>query len=478
MDVDRDEAGGGTGSARRRRERRLRAYLRYARMSVAMALAESTHHSARRWLGPGERHELHFTATFRKPLSPKDGFCGTLWDICPRLLLVFLCPQMVDQLPDIEHFFAALSPEQVIEVPKILPLDVPMRAALRVTQLVEQLVEVPTIISYSSLRRTMEQQVDIPVPRRGGRSTGLQGFLPGQSSTASSSSSKKRIPERTVEQIVRFTGEGLQDSRPGQVSPASSSFQSPAGSDDDANEPGDGVFRTFPHGKKCGVPGRSVRTCPGTSAHGPRRLMRSPGGPMSRRWRKRRRRRSTRGACSTSTSVLPTTFQSARRNTRLGVVGLAFLLLRRTLLGRGGRGRRGARENSQSPLLVCGYGAVCTGSALALLPRAVFPLYGPLYLTVTNSLFSWFDSGYNLRQFTLAFVGTETGTHSAYCACFERFHRCSSWARFARASLCNDRCRLSSGHPCCGAEAVPHGPFVHAHGAVLGQSFSCRSQSL
>ena len=50
------------------------------------------------------------------------------------------------------RFFQALSPdpEQVIEVPKILPLDVPMRAALRVTQLVEQLVEVPTILSYSS----------------------------------------------------------------------------------------------------------------------------------------------------------------------------------------------------------------------------------------------------------------------------------------------------------------------------------------
>ena len=99
-----------------------------------------------------------------------------------------------------------------------------------------------------------------------------------------------------MEQIVRFPGEGLQDFRPGQVSPASSSFQSPAGSDDDANEPGDGVFRTFSQGKKCGVPGRSVRTCPGTSAHGPRRLMSSPGGPMSRRWRERRRRRRTRGA--------------------------------------------------------------------------------------------------------------------------------------------------------------------------------------
>ena len=43
-----------------------------------------------------------------------------------------------------------------------------MRAVLRDPQLVEQLVEVPTIISYSSLQRTMEQNVDIPVPGGGG----------------------------------------------------------------------------------------------------------------------------------------------------------------------------------------------------------------------------------------------------------------------------------------------------------------------
>ena len=56
-------------------------------------------------------------------------------------------PQMVDQLPDTEQFFRVLSPdpEQVIEVPKILPFDVPMRAAVRVPQPAEQLVEVPTI---------------------------------------------------------------------------------------------------------------------------------------------------------------------------------------------------------------------------------------------------------------------------------------------------------------------------------------------
>ena len=145
-------------------------------------------------------------------------------------------PQMVDQLPDIEQFFRVLSPdaEQVIEVPKILPFDVPMRTAVRVPQLAEKLVEVPTTNSFSSLQRTVEQHADIPVPGGGGRLAGLQSFLPGQSSTAP-----------TVVQIVDIPGGGLQGSRPGQVSPASSSFHSPAGSDDDADVPGEGFFSHF-----------------------------------------------------------------------------------------------------------------------------------------------------------------------------------------------------------------------------------------
>ena len=44
----RVDAGGGTGFARRRRERRLRSHLRHERMAVALALAESLHHSAQR----------------------------------------------------------------------------------------------------------------------------------------------------------------------------------------------------------------------------------------------------------------------------------------------------------------------------------------------------------------------------------------------------------------------------------------------
>ena len=60
-------------------------------------------------------------------------------------------PQMVEQLSDILQFFRALSPdpEQVVEVPKILPEDVSVRIVVREPQLVEQLVEVPTLVSPS-----------------------------------------------------------------------------------------------------------------------------------------------------------------------------------------------------------------------------------------------------------------------------------------------------------------------------------------
>ena len=44
----RDLEGGGTGSAHRRRERRLRSMLRHERLVVAMALAETLRHSAQR----------------------------------------------------------------------------------------------------------------------------------------------------------------------------------------------------------------------------------------------------------------------------------------------------------------------------------------------------------------------------------------------------------------------------------------------
>ena len=90
----------------------------------------------------------------------------------------------------------------------------------RETHLAEQLVEVPTVLSYSSLQQLIvEQTVDIPVPGRagGGGRGGLQGY-PGQSSTAS------------LEQIVlTFPVEVFKGSRPGQGSASSSSSLDHAG---------------------------------------------------------------------------------------------------------------------------------------------------------------------------------------------------------------------------------------------------------
>ena len=69
----------GTGAARRRRERRLRAWLRHERQSVAAAVAEALHHSAgprekvveRRGRQEGEVHETH--NALRSQTTPLPG---------------------------------------------------------------------------------------------------------------------------------------------------------------------------------------------------------------------------------------------------------------------------------------------------------------------------------------------------------------------------------------------------------------------
>ena len=84
--------------------------------------------------------------------------------------------------------------EQVIAVPKISLDRVSKRCPRPRTRRADRLVEVPTIISYSSLQqRTSEQIIDIPVPQgRGGRGGlgGLQGV------------SRVRVQQRSVEQIT------------------------------------------------------------------------------------------------------------------------------------------------------------------------------------------------------------------------------------------------------------------------------------
>ena len=80
-----------------------------------------------------------------------------------------------------------VTPEQVIAVPTISLERIPQRSVCRRPRRAEHLVEVPTIVSVSSLRGPVEQNEDIPVPHgRGGLvgRRGLQGLRSGQNSTA------------------------------------------------------------------------------------------------------------------------------------------------------------------------------------------------------------------------------------------------------------------------------------------------------
>ena len=138
------------GAARRRRERRLRAYLKYARMSVAMALAEARHHTA-----PRGQTTARAEATNDAPRSQTMSVAGDteffslyeeelggtrpdrLYEVRPQervqrrtveqnvdnsLCLPTLdvpVPQMENQLVEVCRLFDVLIPEQATAVPKI-----------------------------------------------------------------------------------------------------------------------------------------------------------------------------------------------------------------------------------------------------------------------------------------------------------------------------------------------------------------------
>ena len=225
------------GAAKRRRERRLRQFLRHERLTVAMLLAESQHHAAPRGQsrarsGGWERDVLHGQV----PEHPTPQAAGTqyspmhvddlppaggsrpdrLTEVRPQeraqrhtVEQIISAPMLDDPVPLMEEqllvdAFAPHDihvPEQVIEVPKILIDELSVRTPAREPQLAEQLVEVPTIVSFSSL-------------------------------------------QRIVEQNAGFSGGGLQDFLPGQS--LSSSSHDPARASDALDAPGYGVFRTFP----------------------------------------------------------------------------------------------------------------------------------------------------------------------------------------------------------------------------------------
>ena len=265
-----------SGAAQRRRLRRLRAALRHEQRSIAMALASALHHSAdkttraqhnaprgQKNAGP-EYCELSMKTWCLRgvPGHPvwvsrgghRIGISCVPWSRLPIMPLWYrfwmhLWRRWWNSCRTSRgsSTFSGLIPSRLLKWPKILPHDVHSRRLSHDTQLAEQLVEVPTIMSYSSLQLITEQNVDTPVPRGGGRNAGLQGFLPGQGSTTLPSS-LERISEQTLEQIVDIPGGGLQDFRPGQSLSSSSHF--PAVFLFDADEPGEGFFRTSPQNKK------------------------------------------------------------------------------------------------------------------------------------------------------------------------------------------------------------------------------------
>ena len=127
MDVDSAQS-----AARRRHERRLRQFLRHERLNVAMVLSEkkAPHLTRSGWV------EMHYTA--------KEYIFETFVPV-PMLGLDAPVPQTIDRLVGVLQILDMSTPvEQVIDIPKNISQDfIPQRAALRVQQLVEQLVDVP-----------------------------------------------------------------------------------------------------------------------------------------------------------------------------------------------------------------------------------------------------------------------------------------------------------------------------------------------
>ena len=213
MDVERASA------AQRRRGRRLRAALRHERQSIAMALAESQHHTSRgqkKARAGEEGHRNEYEAPRRQKPPPPQAFFQLfdeedaerglrpaclaeprgpqervqlrtvehLADVVPMVQILDapvprVGEQGVDQLVEAFRHLDLLIPEQVIEVPKISSSRRRCRRRrLPVQQMAEQLVEVPEFVSVA--HAILRQIADIPIPQVGCLSGGVQGFLPGQ----------------------------------------------------------------------------------------------------------------------------------------------------------------------------------------------------------------------------------------------------------------------------------------------------------
>ena len=94
-------------------------------------------------------------------------------NVCPFVQILDLpVPQMVDTVLEFFRLLDLPVAEQVSEVPKVSSSSCPSRAVLKAPQVVEQLVEVPTVLSHALLQqRHVEQIIDISVPHGGDSET-------------------------------------------------------------------------------------------------------------------------------------------------------------------------------------------------------------------------------------------------------------------------------------------------------------------
>ena len=194
----------GDGAAKRRRLHRLRSWWRHEQQTVQRSwqrFSTTAPHEDRGRPGLGGSARTNHTATLRKMLPPRDGFCGTLWDICPRLLLMFLCHRWWTSCRTLSNSFlhSHLILSRLSKCPRsCLSMSLCARpCALRSWWNSWWKYRRPYLTL--PLQRTVEQHVDIPVPGGGGPSSGLHVFFPGQRSTSSPTRThgRRRLSWRT-----------------------------------------------------------------------------------------------------------------------------------------------------------------------------------------------------------------------------------------------------------------------------------------
>ena len=169
------------------KQRCLRSWWRHEQQTVAAVLATVTHHSHSkvgtanaalrdRILAPAPRWVLPSVVSSRQMMAGPRGWSGQRHCWSPgRRGSCSGTPSSGTRLSRVSMFLCRRWRNSCRISSSSLPhSDLFLRRLCRDTQLAEQLVEVPTIVSYSSLQRTVEHHADIPVPGREGRASGLQ----------------------------------------------------------------------------------------------------------------------------------------------------------------------------------------------------------------------------------------------------------------------------------------------------------------